>query len=455
MITYDDFLANRHKLKSSDGFEPNWMPDSLFDFQQHITDWVIRSGRAASFQDCGLGKTVQQLVVGENIVRHTNRPVLLATPLAVGPQTLAEAGKFGIQAERSRDGKHSGTAQVVITNYEQLHKFDSADFAGFIGDESSCLKNFKSARKVEVTEFVRKMKYRSLWTATAAPNDVWELGTSSEALGYLGFRDMITTFFKQETSKDHLGWGRTKYRFRGHAEHPFWRWVCSWAMAIRKPSDIGYSDERFVLPPLIETEYVVETKKARAGMLFAMAARNLDEQRKERRNSIPERCAKAAELAEVHNGCTVIWTVLNDEADEIERMLPDALQVKGSMSDEAKEERLVAFANGEIKQLVTKQKLNCLGLNWQHCNNVITLPSHSYEGHYQAVRRCWRFGQTKPVNVHIIVNEGEVAVMKNIHRKAVQADRMFTHLVEHMNDPMIMNSRDYFGEKELIPSWLS
>ena len=388
MIDYQDFLARRSKLNNCCGFEPVWMPDFLFDFQKHITSWLIRMGRAAAFEDCGLGKTVQQLVWAENVVRHTNRPVLLATPLAVGPQTLAEASRFGIEAERSRDGKISGKPHVVITNYEQLHKFDSADFSGFVGDESSGIKNFKSARKQEVTDFTRMMRYRSLWTATAAPNDVWELGTSSEALGYLGFRDMITTFFKQETSKDHLGWGRAKYRFRGHAEHPFWRWVCSWAMAMRRPSDLGYSDELFELPPLHEYEHVVETKKARDGMLFAMAARNLQEQRQERRNSIGERCDMAAEVVAAHKGCSVVWCELNEEGDRLTETIPNAVQVKGAMNDAKKEELLTAFTMGQIECLVTKPKIGAWGLNWQHCNNVVSFPSHSFEQMYQAVRRC-------------------------------------------------------------------
>jgi len=454
-MDYVRFLDEKQKVDSADGFEPIWMPDELFDFQKHIVDWVIRTGRAAAFEDCGLGKTIQQLVHAENIVRHTNKPVLLATPLAVGPQTLAEADKFGIEASRSRDGLVSDGSRVYITNYEQLHKFDAAQFSGFIGDESSGIKNFRSQRKKIVTEFVRKMKYRSLWTATAAPNDVWELGTSSEALGYLGFRDMITTFFKQDLqSSSGLGWGRSKYRFRGHAEHPFWRWVCSWARAIRKPSDIGYSDERFELPPLHEHEHVVDTKKAREGMLFSLAARNLHEQRQERRNSIRERCDKAVSLAESHDGATVLWCELNDEGDQLARSLPDSVQVKGSMSDESKEEKLLAFSRGEIKQLITKPKVGCWGLNWQHCHNVISFPSHSYEQYYQAVRRCWRFGQTNPVNVHIVINEGELNVLKNIRRKASQADEMFTNLVGHMNDALSIDAKEAYDVTATIPLWV-
>jgi hypothetical protein len=454
MDTYEQFLENKQRADSLQGFEPTWMPDSLFDFQKTLTDWAIRSGRCALFEDCGLGKTIQQLVWAENVVRHTNRPVLLVTPLAVGSQTISEAEKFGIDAERSRDGNISGSPRIVVTNYEQLKKFDNSLFSGIVCDESSAIKNFKSQRKQEVTEFCRLLKYRLLCTATAAPNDYHELGTSSDALGYLGYRDMLTMFFKQDTQKDHLGWGRVKYRFRGHAQKPFWRWVCSWARSIRKPSDIGGDDSRFELPPLNQHEHIVETKKARDGMLFAMAATNLQEQRAERRNSIGERCELAAEIATSHKGASVLWCELNDEGDRLVKEVPDAVQVKGSMSDEKKEEILTAFTRGEVKRLVTKPKIGCWGLNWQHCNKVICFPSHSFEQHYQAVRRCWRFGQENPVDVHMIVNEGEQGVLKNIQRKTRQSEQMFESLCEHMSDSLALSRGGMFDETEKRPSWL-
>jgi hypothetical protein len=436
------------------GFEPIWLPDSLFDFQLTLTDWAIRAGRCALFEDCGLGKTIQQLVWAENVVRHTNRPVLLVTPLAVGSQTIAEAEKFGIEAVRSRHGKTESGNVIYVTNYEQLEKFDPSAFGGIVCDESSAIKNFKSQRRAVVTEFSRLLKYRLLCTATAAPNDYHELGTSSDALGYLGYRDMLTTFFKQDTQKDHLGWGRVKYRFRGHAEQPFWRWVCSWARSIRKPSDIGGDDTRFELPPLNQHEHIVETKKARDGMLFAMAATNLQEQREERRNSIGERCDMAGQIAEEHDGPSVLWCELNDEGDRLTQEIPGAVQVKGAMTDEKKEEILTAFTSGEVKRLVTKPKIGCWGLNWQHCNKVIAFPSHSFEQHYQAVRRCWRFGQAHPVDVHMIVNEGEAGVLKNIQRKTAQCERMFESLCEHVGDAMALQRGDVFSLNEELPQWL-
>lgn len=452
--TYLDFIAGKSQHGRESGFEPVWMPEFLKDFQSFCTDWAIRMGRAALLEDCGMGKTVQQLVWAENVVRYTNRPVMLATPLAVGAQTVLEAEKFGIKARRTRDGKMDDEACVWVTNYEQLHKYDQSRFAGFVGDESSGIKDFKTERKKDVAEFTRRMPYRLLCTATAAPNDFWELGTSSEVLGYLGFRDMITHFFKQETSKDHHGWGRTKYRFRGHAEQPFWSWVCSWARSLRKPSDLGFSDEGFVLPPLTEKEIIVQTAKPRDGTLFTMAARDMREERAERRHSIAERCELAARLAMEHDGASVLWCELNPEGDALERMIPGSVQVSGSMSDEEKEEALIGFSTGQIQRLVTKPKIGAWGLNWQHCCNVICFPTHSFEQYYQLVRRCYRFGQTRPVTVTAIVSEGEEKVLSSLKRKQEQSVKLFESIVCHMKDSMHLVKSDFFPEQEKIPRWL-
>lgn len=439
----------------NEGFSPLWLPDCLLDFQTYLTSWAIEQGRAALFADCGSGKTLMQLVWAENVLRKTNKPVLLATPLAVGAQTLKEAEKFGIEAKRSRDGKISGSPTIWITNYEQLPKFESDKFGGFVGDESSRCKDNKSQTKADVKEFTRLMPYRLLCTATAAPNDYEELGTSSEVLGLLGWRDMITTFFKQETSKDNLGWGRTKYRFRGHAEKPFWQWVSSWARAMRKPSDLGFENRGFNLPPLYEHETVVKTAKARSGMLFSMPADTLQDQREERRNSIQERVAMACDKAIQHNGQSILWCELNEEGNALANELPDSKQVTGSMSDERKEELLIAFANGDLKRMIIKPKIGAWGLNYQNCSNVIMFPSHSFEQYYQAVRRCWRYGQKNEVNVHLIVNEGELGVLKNLRRKADQCEQMFRSLCEFMNDAMRITKDDKFPINERVPAWVS
>lgn len=452
MSDYQEFLSRKSQIGRNEGFEPLWIPDFLFDFQRSLVEWSVRKGRAAIFADCGLGKTPMQLVWAENVRRHTGKPVLIITPIAVGRQTVAEGEKFGIEATISRDGKHNGG--IVVTNYERLHHFDSNDFGGIVCDESSIIKNCNGATRKLVTEFLRTRQYRLLCTATAAPNDWHELGTSSEALGNLGFRDMITTFFKQETSKDHRGWGRTKYRFKEHAKIHFWRWVCSWARAVRKPSDLGFDDAKFQLPALTVNEHKVTRRKTREGFLFSLPAKSLEDQREERRATIGERCELVAGKVAAHGGFSVVWCHLNSEGDLLEKLIPDCVQVSGGDSDDAKEEKLTAFSAGDVKRLVIKPKIGAWGLNWQHCNYMTTFPSHSYEQYYQSVRRCWRFGQTRPVSVDIVTTDGEESVVKNLQRKSEQTDEMFSALVAEMNRSMDITTSDNFHERERIPSWL-
>jgi len=452
--SYEQFIRDKTQWGQGQGLQSFTLPDYLFDFQAYLVAWALRRGRAAIFADCGMGKTAMELAWANEIVRQENKPVLLVTPIAVGAQVIQEAEKFGVEAKRSRDGQIDDSKVVFVTNYEQLHKFDPSRFAGVVCDESSAIKDFKSKRKDTVVEFMRTIKYRLLCTATAAPNDFWELGTSSEALGTLGFRDMITKFFRQETSNDHHGWGRTKYRFRGHAEQPFWSWVCSWARACQKPEDLGFDGSRFLLPALVEKEYVVDSAKKREGFLFALPAKDMREEREERRRTIKERCEKACAIADAEKGSTVLWCELNTEGDLLAKSLDDCVQISGSMSDDEKEEALIAFSNGQIRRLVTKPKIGAWGLNWQHCNNVTIFPSHSFEQYYQAVRRCWRFGQKKPVNVSLIVSEGEAGIVKNLRRKQHQVATMFESLCTHMNDAMHLATRDYFPETEEVPKWL-
>lgn len=450
---YAAFIASKSQLDGDHGFDPEFLPEWMFDFQRALVAWACRKGRAAIFADCGMGKTPMQLVWAHNVYKQTGKPVLTLTPLAVSYQTVGEATRFGIEAVRSVGGKP--TAPIVVTNYEKLHHFNADDFGGVVCDESSILKNFDGSTKAAVTEFMRTIPYRLLCTATAAPNDYHELGTSSEALGYLGYQDMLSRFFKEDIIKDYLGWGRKSYRFRGHAEEPFWRWVCSWARACRKPSDLGFDDGDLVLPPLREHEHIVHSSKTRSGMLFSLPAETLQEQREERRITLEDRCQSACGLVSDHAGAAVIWCHLNDEADLLERMLHDCRQVSGSQSEEEKEEILLAFQRGELRRLVTKPKIGCFGLNWQHCNKVVTFASHSWEQYYQAVRRCWRFGQTSPVDVHVVATEGEVGVLANLRRKADAADRMFESLVHHMGDALAIDHKRLFHHSERMPSWLA
>ena len=453
--SYRKFIEEKSQGGADSGFSPVWMPDFLHDFQKDMADLAIRKGRRAIFADCGLGKTPMGLVWASNVARKTGKPVLYLTPLAVAAQTILEAEKFGIEAKRSSDGDSRG--HIIVSNYERLNQFNSADFSGVVCDESSILKSFAGQRRGEITEFMRKVPYRLLQTATAAPNDFMELGTSSEALGYLGHMDMLNRFFKNDLNNSAQGRMRgevIKWRLKGHAELPFWRWVCSWARAIRRPSDIGYDDSAFVLPPLTEKEHMVEAKTLADGMLFAMPAQGLKEQREERRRTIVERCERAAELANGTNEPVLLWCHLNDEGDLLEEMIPDAIQVSGSDSDEKKEDRLLSFASGGARVLVTKPKIGAWGLNFQHCNRVIFFPSHSFEQYYQAVRRCWRFGQKRPVSVDIITTEGELDVLKNLRRKAAQADEMFSRLVQEMNRAEAIERVSNGGDGVEMPQWI-
>lgn len=456
-MEYKEFLERKRQLGEDHGFQPLFLPDWLFPFQHDLVEWATRKGRGAHFCDTGLGKTPMQLVWAENVVRHTGRPVLILTPLAVSGQTLREAEKFGIEAHRSREGEMNHGACIYVTNYERLHFFDWQDFAGVVCDESSILKNFKGATKAAVTQFMRKLPYRLLATATASPNDFIELGTSSEALGYLGYVDMLGKFFKNDqntaTSGSRYRGANAKWCFKGHAEEHFWRWVVSWARAVRRPSDIGYSDEGYILPPLHEREHVIKATNPREGELFDIPAYSLQEQREERRITITDRCELCASLLD-HDKPAVAWAHLNDEGDLLERLIPDARQVKGSQSDDEKEEILKDFSDGKFRVLVTKPKITGFGLNWQHAHHMTFFPSHSFEQYYQGVRRMYRFGQREPVTVDIVTSEGEKGVMANLQRKAQQADRMFTELVRLMQNELRIERHDDHTKKLEVPAWL-
>lgn len=454
-MDYNSFLNKKLHEGADSGFKPSFMPDILFDFQKDITEWAVKKGRDAIFSDCGTGKTPMQLTWAENVTRHTNKPVLILTPLAVSAQTIREGEKFNIECKRSSDGKIN--SKIVITNYERLHYFDYKDFAGCVCDESSILKSFDGARKKEITDFMRKVPYRLLATATAAPNDYIELGTSSEALGYLGYMDMLNKFFRndRQNSATRRMYGEApEWRLKGHAEIPFWRWVTSWARACRYPSDLGYKNDGFILPELIENRHLLRDIRPPDGMLFNIPANTLPEQRKEKRRTIKERCEKVLFLVSKIKGPVIIWCHLNDEGYTLERMIPGAVQVSGSNKDEIKEERFMGFTDGKIRILITKPRIGAWGLNWQHCSNIIYFPSHSYEQYYQAVRRCWRFGQKKKVTVDIVLTEGEQSIMDNLSRKSEAANKMFENLIAEMNHSMSLKKKNDATLKERVPAWL-
>ncbi len=429
-MNYEEFLIQKRHTSNNYGIDCNYIPEGMFDFQKYITEYAVKKGRCAVFVDTGLGKTIIELATAVNYVRHTNRPVLILTPLAVAYQFIKEAEKFGIgDISYSKDGKFA--TKIVICNYERLEKFDHSDFDCVILDESSILKNFDGAIKHQVTSFLKKVRYRYLFTATPSPNDFIELGTSSEALGYMGYTDMLTKFFtnNEDTIKpQNIG---TQWILKGHAKNDFFRWVSSWSISMRKPSDLGFSDDRFILPELLLHYHPVKNDQNMVVngqiMLFNNIARRLTEVREEQRLTIEKRCEYAAELANRHK-CSVYWCNLNDEGDLLQEIDRDAHQIRGSMSIDKKEEILIAFSAGQIEKLITKPKMTAFGLNWQHCNHTVYFPTFSYEQYYQAIRRFWRFGQKRKVIVDMVYSDGQKRVLDGLIAKAEKANELFSKL---------------------------
>lgn len=467
--TYADFIHRKSQIGGQHGFAPLWLPDWLKPFQAFATAWSIRAGCAAKFFDCGLGKTPMSLVWAENVVRHTNRPVLVLTPLAVSHQFVREADKFGIEAHRSADGKPR--PNITVANYERLPKFDPDDYSGAVCDEASILKHWSGATQKAVTRFLSKMRYRLLCTATPAPNDYVEMGTLSEALGGLTHSDMLATFFRQlsdderkakATASDivhskRLSWrvlqSMGQWALKAHAFEPFWKWVASWARACRKPSDLGdFDDSEYAIPTLIRRDHVVEARNPPPGYLFNPVAIGLNQERAERRRTLDERTELVAELVKPFDR-SVIWCQMNDEANRLERDIPNAVQVKGGQSDEQKEERLLAFLDGQADRLITKAKIAGLGLNLQHCAHMVTFVTHSYEQFRQCVGRCHRFGQKRAVTLDVIATDGEANVQRNMDRKELLAATMFDSVVRYMNTATAhrLNRSTHTPE---VPAWL-
>jgi hypothetical protein len=434
-MDYQDFIENKKHTSKNFGIPIKWMPDGMFDFQEYVSEYASKKGRAGIFLDTGLGKTLIELTLARNYIEATNKPVLIITPLAVAFQFIKEAAKFGIgDIMYSKDGKYS--TKIVICNYERLDKFAYKDFDCVILDESSILKNFDGAIKAQVTSFLKKVKYRYLFTATPSPNDFVELGTSSEALGYLGYTDMLGKFFtnNEDTIKpQNIG---TKWLLKGHAKDDFFKWVSSWSISMRKPSDLGFSDEKFILPALNVNYHSVKNinNLVTKGQLqlFNTIARTLPEILVEQRSTVNERCEKAIELSSEHD-TSVYWCNRNDEGDLLNKLDNNAYQISGSMDLDKKEELLLAFFNGDIHKLITKPKMTAFGLNWQHCNHTVYFPTFSYEQYYQAIRRFWRFGQKNPVLVDIVHSDGQKRVLEALLAKTKKANELFDKLNTTLN----------------------
>lgn len=454
-MDYQTFIQSKRHSSQNFGIEPSFIPDSAFDYQKYVMEYAVKKGRCAVFLDTGLGKTLIELTTAANFAYHTNKPVLIITPLAVAFQFIQEAIKFNIDdIEYSKDGKYK--SKIVVCNYERLDKFDAKDFDCVILDESSILKNFDGAIKGQITSFLKKVKYRFLFTATPSPNDFIELGTSSEALGYLGYTDMLSKFFKNnEDTISPMNIG-TEWVLKGHAKESFFKWVSGWSISMRKPSDLGFDDTRHILPELITRYHQIKNEKNLVLngqiQLFNMPAQRLTEVRQEQKDTIQKRCETAVELAESHEH-TVYWTNFNDEANLIEEIDKSALQISGSMSLDKKEDLLLNFFQGNIQKLVTKPKITAFGLNWQHCNHTVYFPTFSYEQYYQAIRRFWRFGQTKPVTVDLVYSDGQKKVLDSLLAKTKKANELFDKLNANLNQSFEITSRG-FDKQIQLPTFL-
>lgn len=428
MNSYEKFLKSKQVTISPSGFTPETLNSQLFEFQSDIDRWGLERGRAAIFADCGLGKTPMQLVWAEAVTRKLNKPVLILAPLAVSKQTEREGAKFGIGVKVAVSDMDIKKHGVFVTNYEKLPHFDPSRFGGIVLDESSILKSFTGATRNLLIERFHDTPMKLCCTATPAPNDFMELGNHSEFLGVLTRTEMLSTFFV------HDGGDTAKWRLKGHAEEEYWKWICQWAVMIRKPSDLGYSDESFTLPPLTYHSHVVSSNRPLEGFLFEVEAQTLEERRSARRGSLDERVQVTADMVNQSTEPWLIWCDLNAEGDALARAIPDAVQVAGADSDEQKESRMLGFADGQFRVLVTKPSIAGYGMNWQHCPNTAFVGlSDSWEKWYQAIRRVWRFGQKKPVHCHVVTSEAEGAVVKNIQRKEADAARMAAEMVKHMS----------------------
>jgi hypothetical protein len=437
MSAYLTFLDQKVRMAPAVGFDPvdSLMPAAIKPFQRDIVTWACRRGRAAVFAGTGLGKTIQELTWAQQVTEHTGGRVLLFTPLAVAEQTVAEAAKFGIDGVAYAKDEASISTPIVVTNYDRRQHFDPADFAGVVLDESGIIKDHDSRTRNDLTEACRDVPYLLCGSATPAPNDWTELGQHAEFLNVMSAKEMLAMFFVHDGAV--RANAEEEWRLKRHAAADFWRWVASWSVMIRHPRDLGYDEPGYDLPPLDMRQVTVKASMAPAGgMLFPMQASTMQERLAARRDSIAERVAEAARLvAEAPDEPWLIWCNLNAEADALVKAIPGAVNVQGSDAPEIKSKRLLGFARGEPRIMVSKPSIAGRGMNWQHCSRMIFVGlNDSFEQLFQAVRRCWRFGQSKPVTAYLIASDMEGAVVANLRAKEAKYEAMAEAMVEHMRD---------------------
>lgn len=430
LSAYHDFIRGKGACVEIRGFDPRGDWSSLFEHQSRTLQFACQQGRSAAFLDTGLGKSRVEAAAADEFSRATNKPSLILTPLAVAQQMRRECEAVGVEARVVRDASDVG-AGVNIANYERLAKLDVSQFGGVVLDESSILKSFSGPTKRGLIEAFLNCPYRLAATATPAPNDHMELGNHSEFLGYLGSMEMLCRWFVNDTSTASQDW-----RLKRHAQGDFWAWVASWSRAASLPSDLGGNDDGFILPPLryeVHTVAADVTKDVPDGMLFRIPDQSATAIHKEKRLTLGARVDRAAEIANATTEPVIVWCETNEESSALTKAISDAVEVNGSMSLDAKESALDDFTFGRARVIVTKPKLAGFGLNWQHAKTVIFASiSHSYEQHYQAVRRAWRFGQTGQVTAHVVISDTESAIWRNIQRKAADHDLMKAEMAKAM-----------------------
>ena len=458
-MNYKDFLKRKHITSKPYGFDAEIKNSIMFDWQRDITKWALKKGKAAIFADCGLGKTPMQLEYAHQVSEHTKMPVLILAPLAVAKQTQREGKKFGIDVNVCRTQKDVVTG-VNITNYEMLSHFDPSAFSGIVLDESSILKHKDSKTRILITEAFSDTPYKLCCTATPAPNDFMELGTHSEFLSIMKQTEMLATFFV------HDGGDTAKWRLKGHAEKVFFEWIASWACCMTRPQDLGYEQCGYDLPPLKINEIVVKNDELVRDdgqiMFVSSVSQTLQERRGARRKSISKRVEAAAEIANATDEQVLVWCDLNSESEALKNCITGAVEVKGADDSDYKSEQMENFTLGNVRALVSKPSIAGWGMNWQQCSKIIFVGlSDSFEAYYQAVRRCWRFGQTKTVDVYIVISDAEGAVKLNIERKQRDAQRMTHELIKYTSAILAgdiksttrMTETYYATENMMIPAF--
>jgi hypothetical protein len=424
-VDYQEFIKSKQKLIPDSGFRVDRVNDKLFDYQKDIVKWAIRRGRAAIFTMTGTGKTAMQVEWAKRINEKTGENILIVAPLAVSKQTIREGLKFDCQISYAHNQSEVKPG-LTITNYERLENFDAGFFGGIVLDESSILKSFSGKIRNQIIDMFRLTPYKLSCTATPSPNDFMELGNQAEFLNVMSRTEMLSMYFV------HDGGDTSKWRLKGHAEEKFWEWMASWAAVMEKPSNLGYDDSRYLLPELIQKEVIVKTGKATEGFLFAIEAQTLQERQAARRTTISDRAEMAAAIVNDITVPVLVWCDLNSESEMLKKLIPGSKEIKGSDSQEYKEKTMIEFSDGELRVLITKPSICGFGMNWQHCHNMLFVGlSDSFEQYFQAVRRCWRYGQKYPVNVYIIISELEGNVLANIRRKEEASRKMLDSIITH------------------------